>query len=63
MKEVKHAKKDYYVGMPILTLKQIEWLVERVNQLEVDLEMANWTIEQRNQSVFRLSEKVKSLEN
>jgi hypothetical protein len=25
--EVEHINKDYYVGIPILSLKQIEWLI------------------------------------
>jgi hypothetical protein len=32
--EVKHISKDYYVGMPILSLKQIEWLIEQTEKVE-----------------------------
>jgi hypothetical protein len=39
--EVKHISKDYYAGMPILSLKEIEWLIGQA-------ELANkykWMIE------------------
>jgi HPt (histidine-containing phosphotransfer) domain-containing protein len=32
--EVSHAKKDYYVGMPILSLKQIEWLIKQAEKVD-----------------------------
>jgi hypothetical protein len=32
--EVKHVMKDYYEGVPVLSLKQIQWLIEQIEQIQ-----------------------------
>ena len=34
--EVDHWRKDYYVGVPVLSLKQIDWLIFEIETLRLD---------------------------